>query len=93
MLRGSPVPILAYLFLLCVEGLSKLLQKSIKQGILKGVAACARGPEISHLYFANDSLIFCRATTNECSNLISMSVFKLPNVICEEMTSLVCKFW
>ena len=67
--RGSLVP---YLLLLCPEGLSALLQKSVEHGILKGVAACARGPKISHLFFVDDSLTFYQVTIDECSNLISI---------------------
>ena len=36
---------------------------------MKGVAACTRGPEKSHLFFADDSFIFCRATREDCTNL------------------------
>ena len=36
------------------------------------MAACAKGPEISHLFFVDDSLIFYQVTTNECFNLISI---------------------
>ena len=36
------------------------------------MATCARGLEISHLFFADDNLIFCRATTEECSNLLDV---------------------
>lgn len=58
-----------YFFLLCAEGLSTLLQYSVEQGLLKGVAACRGAPDISHLFFAYDNLSFCRATREECSNL------------------------
>ena len=50
------------LFLLCAEGLSALLHKASLRNELKGVAASARGPRISNLFFADDSLIFCKAT-------------------------------
>lgn len=52
-------PLSPYLFLLCSEGLSALLYRSVDQGVLKGVATCARDPKISHLFFTDDSLIFC----------------------------------
>ena len=49
----------------CVEGLPALLHKAIQNRALKGVAASARGPTISHLFFVDDSLIFGRATVKE----------------------------
>ena len=54
-------PLSPYLFLICAKGLSAMLKKSVMDGQMKGVDACSRGPEISHLFFTDDSLIFCRA--------------------------------
>ena len=34
-----------------------------------GVVVCHRGPIISHLFFANDNLIFCKASLEECDAL------------------------
>ena len=48
-----------YLFLLCVEAFSALLSKSKEEGRLKEVAVCRNAPCISHLLFADDSLLFC----------------------------------
>ena len=61
--------LLPYLFLICVEGLSALLHKSVQSKELRGVVASARGPRISHLFFADDSLIFGRATAKECEEI------------------------
>ena len=36
---------------------------------MKGVAVCRGGPSSSHLFFADDSLIFCKASLEECDTL------------------------
>jgi hypothetical protein len=48
-----------YLFLICVEGLSPLLQRADMERKIKGVAASRGGPRLTHLFFADDSLLFC----------------------------------
>ena len=62
-------PISPYLFLLCVEGLSALIKASVDDGQMEGVAICRGGPKLSHLFFADDSLIFCKAILAECDFL------------------------
>ncbi|XP_021732105.1 uncharacterized protein LOC110698909 [Chenopodium quinoa] len=41
-------------------------------GDIHGIKPCRRGPEISHLLFADDSLLFTRANRRECSNIVDI---------------------
>ena len=34
-----------------------------------GIVVSRGGPRLSHLFFADDSLIFCKASIEECSAL------------------------
>ncbi|KAA3484158.1 reverse transcriptase [Gossypium australe] len=58
--RGDPLS--PYLFLICSEGLSSLIRRAVGEGFLRGVKVSRRGPEISHLLFADDCLLFGEAT-------------------------------
>ena len=62
-------PISPYLFLLCAEGLSALIRKKEALGLLRGVGVSKQAPSVSHLFFADDSIIFCRATLEECKQV------------------------
>uniref|UniRef100_A0A803PY78 Reverse transcriptase domain-containing protein n=1 Tax=Cannabis sativa TaxID=3483 RepID=A0A803PY78_CANSA len=62
-------PLSPYLFILCSEGLSALLHHSQCQGVLKGVAISRTAPSLTHLLFADDSLLFCMATPSSCEAL------------------------
>ncbi|KAL0322782.1 UNVERIFIED_CONTAM: hypothetical protein Sangu_1897500 [Sesamum angustifolium] len=53
---------LPLLFILCAEGFSCLLQAKEHNGDIRGVAVARRAPKVSHLLFADDTLIFCQAT-------------------------------
>jgi hypothetical protein len=62
-------PISPYLFLLCTEGLSSLLQQSENRGELHGVKNGRLGPAISHLLFADDSIFFARSDSRSVESL------------------------
>ncbi|KAL6208608.1 hypothetical protein ACLB2K_019557 [Fragaria x ananassa] len=59
-------PISPYLFLLCAEGLSALISNSVDQGHWKGLQVCDGAPVISHLLFADDSMLYSQASSNDC---------------------------
>ena len=65
-------PLTPYLFLFCTEGLSSLLRKANETRHLKGLTSCQGGVRISHLLFANDSLLFSEARTDECRRLMDV---------------------
>ncbi|XP_019179229.1 PREDICTED: uncharacterized protein LOC109174447 [Ipomoea nil] len=54
-----------YLFIICAEGLSLLLQDSQAKGLIHGCRVARGAPAISHLFFADDSLLFFKANLQE----------------------------
>ena len=62
-------PLSPYLFLLCIKGLHSLLHQVATAGQIRGVSICNKGPRLTHLFFANDSLIFCRVFMQECQKI------------------------
>ena len=61
-----------FLFLLCTEGLHGLIQEATRVGDIKGLSICQRCPQLTHLLFTNDSLLFCRATIEERRKIIKI---------------------
>jgi hypothetical protein len=49
-----------------------LLTKANRDGLLTGVPTSKMGPHVNHLFFADDSLLFCRATIIQWSNLTNI---------------------
>ncbi|XP_071912962.1 uncharacterized protein [Coffea arabica] len=62
-------PLSPYLFLICAESFSSLLKQSVVQGKLTGIRIAREAPRLSHLFFADDALIFCKATAMEAGQL------------------------
>jgi hypothetical protein len=60
-------PLSPFIFLFCSEGLSSLFRASEDSGAISGVRF--RDFHVSHLLFADDSLVFCRATPDECDRV------------------------
>ena len=61
-----------YLFLLCAMGLQSLMQQAEVDGHIQGAAIYRNGPQVSHLLFANDSVLFCGATEIKCEKIMDI---------------------
>ena len=61
--QGNPLS--PYLFLFCSEGLNALIKQAVHEEKIRGYSLCQYGPKISHVFFADDSLLFCRAQISD----------------------------
>ncbi|XP_019150180.1 PREDICTED: uncharacterized protein LOC109146988 [Ipomoea nil] len=60
-------PLSPYLFILCAEGLSYLLTRAVQRNEISPCIVARGAPRISHLFFADDSLLFFKATVLEAT--------------------------
>ncbi|XP_024178589.1 uncharacterized protein LOC112184556 [Rosa chinensis] len=60
-------PLSSYLFLLCAKGLSALITHSVSSGHWQGLRICDGAPSVSHLLFADDSMLYSSATSQDCT--------------------------
>ncbi|XP_021716616.1 uncharacterized protein LOC110684467 [Chenopodium quinoa] len=65
-------PLSSYLFVLCMEIFSAMINQAESTGLFKGVKVSRYAPSISHLFFADDSLLFFQTSPQACSNVLGV---------------------
>jgi hypothetical protein len=65
-------PISSYLFLLAAEGLLGLLKQSRHSSQLEGLKVAPTTPVVNHLLFADDSLLFVKASQEGAMEVVSL---------------------
>uniref|UniRef100_A0A803NWR9 Reverse transcriptase n=1 Tax=Cannabis sativa TaxID=3483 RepID=A0A803NWR9_CANSA len=65
-------PLSPFLFLLCQEVMSRLILKAEQRGEIHGIQIARSAPSISHLMFADDTILFMRANEREAMNIMKI---------------------
>lgn len=58
-------PLLLYLFVLCVEWLGHIIHAEIAKGQWSPIRLARSRPDLSHLFFVDDLVLFCRAKLDQ----------------------------
>lgn len=65
-------PISPYLYILCAEGLTSIINRNESVGLIHGATIARGAPSITHLLFADDCYLFFRATEVEACTMKSI---------------------
>jgi hypothetical protein len=66
---GKGTPLSPYLFIICAEALSAMLFGGRSSRAITGVPIAKGRVRLNHLFFADDSLLFCKANIFEWGRL------------------------
>ena len=58
------------IYLSCVEGLSAMLKKAKLSRCFRGISLCNWAPQVSHLFFTDNNIIFCQENIEECNQVL-----------------------
>lgn len=64
-------PLSSYLFLICIEGLTALINDFERRTLVNGIKLARSAPPISHMFFADD-YIFCKATIDSAKSVLQL---------------------
>ena len=62
-------PLSPYIFIMCMDFLGFLINGKCEEHLWDSVKAARNGPGFSHLFFANDLVLFAKTDAKNCSNV------------------------
>lgn len=65
-------PLSPYLFVLCMERQSALIRNKVEEGSWKGVRVARDTSPLSHLFFADDLILFGETNFNTCNSMMEV---------------------
>ena len=74
-----------------MEGLNAIFRKAAMKGDIEGFFLYRNGPKVTHLFFVDDCLLFCRSTLEECQKIQELLAYyevALGQMINKEKTTL-----
>ncbi|XP_028786509.1 uncharacterized protein LOC114742412 [Neltuma alba] len=60
-------PISPYLFVICMEKLAQMIQERVNKNEWTPISLCKQGPPLSHLFFADDIILFSEVSIHQAA--------------------------
>ena len=59
-----------YLFVLCMERLNHVIYEAVENGAWKPIQLSRTGPNLSHIFFADDLILFTKASVDQIKTMM-----------------------